>query len=139
MKKTKPKKTLHLVLKTVWFEFILMTFKKEEYRDLTPYWAKRFTKFTSFEYIPGLENSLPKYEIWAMEYDTITFSLGYKKNRPQVEVDFKGFEIKGGRKEWGAEPGKKYFVLKLGEIINTKNLTNELQRIYDRGNVFADV
>jgi len=90
--------------------------------------------------LPGSESYLKDfYPTSFKKYDSITFSLGYKKNRPQIEVEFNGIEIREGRKEWGAEPGKRYFVLKIGEIINTKNLTNELQRIYDGGNVFADV
>ncbi len=55
------------------------------------------------------------------QYDTITFSNGYSRDRPQFEIEFKGIEIREGNSKWGAEPGKKYFVLKLGEILSSVN------------------
>lgn len=55
------------------------------------------------------------------DFDTITFSNGYATDRPQFDIELKGIEIKEGKPEWGAEPGKKYFVLKLGEILNDRN------------------
>ena len=52
------------------------------------------------------------------KYDTITFSNGYAKDRPQLVIELKGIEIREGKPEWGAEPGKKYFVLKTGQILS---------------------
>ena len=104
-------KTLHLNLKVKWFEMIFLGIKKEEYRNYTPYWIRRL--FDEPDELPGF--TYPK------DFDTITFSNGYSRDRPQFEIEFKGIEISEGNPEWGAEPGKKYFVLKLGDILNDRN------------------
>lgn len=56
-------KTLHLNLHKKWFDMILSGNKKEEYRELSDYWKKRFLKVRD-EHV-----------------DNITFSNGYKKDR----------------------------------------------------------
>lgn len=37
-------KTLHLNLKKKWFDMILSSEKKEEYREIKPFWENRFFK-----------------------------------------------------------------------------------------------
>lgn len=120
-------KTLHLNLKKKWFDMILSGEKKEEYREIKPYWEKRFCfAYCSYLGYQGHASSIYKNLFISdvtnshLIVDTITFSNGYSKNRPQFEIEFKGFEIKEGKQEWGAEKGKKYFVLKLGKIKNNK-------------------
>lgn len=102
-------KTLHLNLKKKWFDMILSGEKTEEYRDITIYWFSRL-----FDYVACIPHS--------KRFDTITFSNGYSKNRPQFVIEFKGIEIREGNPEWGVVPWEKYFVLKLGSVIKTKNL-----------------
>ena len=51
-------------------------------------------------------------------FKQVEFRNGYGKNAPKATVEFKGIEIKEGREDWGAEKGKKYFVIKLGEILS---------------------
>ena len=74
--------------------------KKEEYRDLTEYWKNR---------------------LWVLgypeEFDAVTFYLGYAKSRPSATFKWDGTVIGEGKEEWGAEKGKDYFVIKLGERI----------------------
>ena len=51
-------------------------------------------------------------------FDTVVFTLGYpKKDDMTRRIAFKieDIEISEGKEEWGAEPGKVYFVIKLGE------------------------
>lgn len=103
-------KTLHLNLKRKWFDMILSGVKKEEYRELKTYWFRQL--FKDFD---NSMHTLDDYDF--KEFDTITFSNGYTKNRPQFVIELKSIEIKQGNKEWGAEPNEKYFVLSLGEII----------------------
>ena len=55
------------------------------------------------------------------KFNTITFSNGFAKDRDQFQIQLKGIEIGEGKPEWGATPGVKYFVLKLGKVINTQN------------------
>ena len=90
-------KYLYLTLKKNWFDLILSGEKKEEYREIKPYWEKRL--------------------IWK-KYDRIIFRNGYATNAPQFTIKLKSITQGTGKSEWGAEKGKRYFVLSLGEIIN---------------------
>jgi hypothetical protein len=94
-------KTLHLNLKRKWFDMIKSGVKKEEYRELSDYWKVRMRK------------------VRAENVQTITFSNGYAKDRDQFVIELKYIAIRGGLKEWGAEKGKVYFCLHLGNIINS--------------------
>lgn len=71
-------KTLFLILTRHWFEMIASGEKKEEYREIKPYWTKRLYK----------------------KYDTVTFQMGYSKNAPRVIVAFEGVEKKKAKPEW---------------------------------------
>lgn len=120
-------KTLHLNLKRKWFDMILSGEKPEEYRGIMNYWITRLCLGLWDEY--GNENPLIlpiKEEDYIRfifeEFDTITFSNGYSKDRPQFVIEFKGIEIREGNPKWGAKPGKKYFVIKLGKIISKTNV-----------------
>ncbi|MDR9502575.1 MAG: hypothetical protein RI601_12335 [Desulfurivibrionaceae bacterium] len=103
-------KTLHLNLKRKWFDMILAGEKKEEYRDLTSYWESRFIRP-----IPGEPE-----EFNFSFFDTVTFSNGYAKDRPQFTIELKLILIGHGRSEWGAEEDKEYFVLRLGRILSSR-------------------
>lgn len=52
------------------------------------------------------------------EFDTVTFSNGYAKDRPQIVVELKDVRIDVGVEKWGAEKNKLYFVLMLGNVLN---------------------
>lgn len=97
---------LTLPIKKKWFDMILSGEKKEEYRKIKPYWTKRFY------------NNL--YDITILDCDrtlfhalgTIILKNGYQKNAPQIECFVE--LIRGyGKEEWGAEPNKEYYVLKI--------------------------
>lgn len=128
-------KTLHLNLHKKWFDMILSGEKKEEYRKLTNHWLKRFTGdyitdehdktddlSDSIVYSAIAQNSDIICESF-FKFNTITFSNGMKSIDvlPRFEIEFKGAEVKEGNLNWGAEKGTKYFVLKLGEILNKQN------------------
>ena len=97
-------RTLKLVLKKEWYDMIDSGVKTEEYRELTDYWETRLWEF---------DNCTD--DSWPREYDEVTFYLGYAKNRPSMTFKWLGTSIQQGRPEWGARPGKYYFVIKLGE------------------------
>lgn len=99
--------TLHLNLHRKWFDMILYGEKKQEYREITEFWRKRLVDY----YIQGDLNK-PVFK----RFDTITFSNGYAKNRDQFKIELKGIEVGFGIEEHGAENGKEYFVLNLGDI-----------------------
>lgn len=89
-------KILHLVLKAQWYNLIEQGEKKEEYRDITPYYDKR------------LRNADGSFK----HYDAVCFHYGYSSKTMTFEI--KDIVIGEGKPEWGAEKGKKYFVIKLG-------------------------
>ena len=54
-------------------------------------------------------------------------TLGYPKSNDTeriLKLEHKGIEIREGKPEWGAEPGKKYFVIKHGQPICITALNN---------------
>lgn len=105
-------KILHLTLKKKWFDMIASGEKKEEYREIKDYWSKRFGYYYETDRESGYWD-----EGTTAHYDVVRFRNGYSKNAPVMDVEFIDMEMKLGKPEWGAEPGKKYFVIELGEII----------------------
>jgi len=53
-------------------------------------------------------------------FDAVNARNGYAKNCPEWLRKCMTITIDFGREEWGAEPGKKYFVIKLGEELTIK-------------------
>jgi hypothetical protein len=97
-------KTLHLTLKKKWFEMIASGEKTEEYREPKDYWMRRLQKNSSLGMI-------------TKTFDLVTFKNGYSKNASRMTFKCNHICTGEGRPEWGAEPGVKYFVIKLGERI----------------------
>ena len=115
-------KTLHLNLHRVYFDMIYSGFKPEEYRSLTPYWGGRLTKLINFEYIDNMELYWGNNNIVFKHYDTITFSNGYAKDRPQFVIKLRAIHVGFGNENWGAKKGEKYFKLILGKILKEQNI-----------------
>lgn len=95
---------LHLTLKKKWFDMILSGEKKEEYREMKSYWHNRFLH-ENFE-VP----------------DVIRFVNGYGSDRPTMDVECKSIKTDVGVPEWGAAYGELYYVISLGNILNTANI-----------------
>jgi hypothetical protein len=114
------KDTLHLNLKAQWFDMIASGEKTEEYRSLSKYWGNRLTKLKNFKYIEDMELYISKNKDVFRQFKTITFSNGYSKERRQFVIKCHAVQIGFGNSKWGAEKGKKYFCITLGQIL-TKN------------------
>lgn len=106
-------KVLHLTIKRQWYDMIASGEKKEEYRDEKEFWIKRlFVNHREYFELQkkgkatSMFSRVKLYNGWACseKYRNITLKVN-------------GYEYREGRPEWGAEPGKKYFVIKLGEKI----------------------
>jgi len=97
--------TLHLTLKKKWFDMIASGEKKEEYREVTDYWHSRLADGMDF-----------------LLFDRVRFVNGYGRNRPTIEAECVFVSQGEGKPEWGAEPGKDYFVIELGKILEVKNV-----------------
>ncbi len=110
-------KTLTLSLKKKWFDMIKSGEKKEEYREIKPRYLEMFCKQLSI-HGPNKSNNFDVsfHLLWPeeKEYDRIVFTLGYPKSGDtERRLEFKNPKIRigTGRPEWGAEPGKQYFVI----------------------------
>lgn len=111
-------RVLHLTLKSRFYDMIASGEKLEEYREVKDFWSKRFLGPDWFKYdLDFLSDKLANY----YQYDTVCFARGghFHKSIPQMLIELKSIKIGKGKPEWGAEPGKEYFVIKLGKIIET--------------------
>lgn len=100
-------KTLTLSLKKQWFDMIKAGIKKEEYREIKPFWKKRLRNVV-------LKTALSTVYEGFQIYDTLVFTLSYPKaDDTERRLVFKSPKIRigTGRPDWGAEPGKNYFVI----------------------------
>ena len=82
-----------LPIKKKWFDMIKSGVKKEEYRELKPYYENRFDK-------------LFKDDIRAV----VTFRNGYSNDSPSIDC-LVSLRVGKGKPEWGAEPNKNYYIL----------------------------
>ena len=90
-----------------WFYMILSGEKGEEYREIKPYYTSRFKKIFEMYPYSNIPSGADKREI--------RFRNGYGSSRPEF-IALCTLDIKTGREEWGAEPGKEYYTLKIHEI-----------------------
>lgn len=71
--------------------------KREEYREMKPYWHKR---------------------LMGKQYDAIRFRNGYSPTSPTVTVELKELLSGLGIIEWGAPYGQAVYILRLGNILS---------------------
>lgn len=86
---------------------ILSGEKKEEYREIKPYYKSRFKKIfdmSPYSYIP-IGNAEKQ----------VMFRNGYSSNSPSFIADCT-LDIKKGKEEWGAEKDIEYYVLTIKKI-----------------------
>jgi len=114
-------KILHLTLNKKWFDMILSGEKKEEYRELKKYWSDRLLDKIMCDVHSGFLFNISD-DFVAKKFDVIEFSNGYSPKSRKMTIEFEGLEIRGGNSYWGADDFSAYFVLKLGKILETKNL-----------------
>ncbi len=106
-----------LPIKKKWFHMILSGEKKEEYRDIKPYYISRFVKWLGF---PKSEEKTVlelMRETGSIKPREIMFRNGYSATSPSVIAKCT-IRIGIGKEEWGAEKGKLYFILTIHEILD---------------------
>ena len=119
-------KTLHLVLKGNWYDMIASGEKKEEYREIKPYWVNRLLRIrrdfaydfdTYSDCISMLENetehAMNVMDAAYTDYDHVCFHRGYTNTTMTFEL--KDIDIGIGNPEWGAPTDRPVFIIKLGE------------------------
>lgn len=99
---------LTLPIKKKWFDMILSGKKKEEYREKKPYYTSRFYNLVN---------------VWRDDETTVVpilFRNGYSNNSPTIKCMVTIGEQHGGNTNWGAEPNKEYYVLKILSVEEVK-------------------
>lgn len=117
---------LILPIKKKWYDMILSGEKKEEYREIKPYYEIRLQNFfgaIAVESLSGYKllqgDSVPE-EIRREPVQQILFRNGYSKESPSFIAKCT-LSVGEGRPEWGAEPEKEYFILSIIEIVNDEH------------------
>lgn len=98
---------LTLTIKKKWFDMIKSGEKKEEYQEIKHYYDSRLLK---------------KYNINLAYYTDIgyvIFKNGYRKDSPKIKCKCE-LAIDFGKTEWGAKPGKLYYVLRILSVEEVK-------------------
>lgn len=109
--------TIVLTLKKEWFERILSGEKKEEYREIKPYWVRRLVG----NWHQYNEKSVFYKGDYLMPFGVtaITFKNGYSKDARRFTIEWKGIEVKEPNPEWVPQEfcGQLFFALKLGRVL----------------------
>jgi hypothetical protein len=100
---------LTLAIKKKWFDLIKAGEKKEEYREIKPYYQSRFNKPLTH----------------------IQFTNGYGHSVPSLTVELLAITKGSPKPEWsegeGAVENKDVFILTLGKIIESKQKGGDAQ------------
>ena len=104
---------LTLSIKKKCFDMIKSGEKLEEYREIKPYYDSRFKKYCHMSSRDVMENYIPDNCI------DIIFRNGYSKSSPSIKCNCSVWCAEG-KEEWGAEPGKLYYVLRILNVEEVK-------------------
>mgnify|MGYP003624482177 CR=1 FL=1 len=94
---------LHLTLHKKWFDMILSGEKREEYREIKPYWDKRLCK----------------------GHTMVKFVNGYGADKPWMVVQVKEHLMSLGIVEWGAPEGVPVHIIRLGNVMCSGNIKDK--------------
>ena len=114
------KSDMVLTLKKKWFDMILSGEKSEDYREMKPYWEKRFGNYFGRFYDFSKEQHTL---VWKKQMKNIVFRNGYGNDKPEFTAEVtisEGY----GKEEWGAEKDTIYYVLKIHRVFDRKNIVN---------------
>lgn len=87
-------KTLKVVLAQPWYDMVDGGYKKEEYREIKPYWDSRFI---------------------GKKYDEVEFINGYNPDAKRMCFKINAIKRATGKPEWGGDPDYYTWVIYLGE------------------------
>lgn len=124
------KKVLTLSVKKEWFDKILSGEKKEEYREIKPYWVARlfYDRFGKLSpvLVKELTDCIIKHgdtehfevengiEVSFVPFTHVLFINGYGDDKPRVEKEIEWIDIDRPRKGWCPDDflGKEFFVIR---------------------------
>ena len=105
--------------------------KKEEYREIKPYWEKRFLQCNADLYTERSKHQCKKQQCVRCitesnggefkQFDTITFRNGYTANAHTMVVECLGIEIGKAKPEWSDNWQGEVFIIKLGKVLSITN------------------
>lgn len=125
-------KTLKHTIKKQWFDLIKSGVKKEEYKEIKPFWISRLLSFDDemefdvlLEMITEMQN--PEKNYTCVQDLMVAFGVKFKhfdedhffnaayfsEAKPNFKTGRKGIRIGTGKPEWGAVEGKYYFIIEL--------------------------
>lgn len=105
-------KTLDLVLKHHWYDMIASGEKKEEYREIKPYWNNRF-RCQAYGICDMHTDCIRVAEgLVCDKYTHVQFHRGYTNTTMTFEIE--KIELGFGKAEWGA-PNHEVFIIVLGQ------------------------
>lgn len=113
-------KEIVMTLKKEWFDAIFYGDKREEYREIKPYWTRRL-----LGYWPAYADQPPKLKgVYTMPYgvDRIRFKNGYSKDAREFTIEWKEIQVNTPVPAWcpkDTDYTKFVYVLRLGSIIST--------------------
>lgn len=94
-------KILDLPLKKEWYNMIESGEKREEYREIKPYWCKRLL---------GYKDTVHDAISFREDYTHVRFRYGYTKRTMTYEID--EITIGRGNPNWGAPTDRDVFIIK---------------------------
>lgn len=106
------KKVLTLSVKKEWFDKIVSNEKKEEYREIKPYWIKRLT--TNCEIVYDVVEETYCGKVLYRPYTHVLFINGYGDDKPRVEKEIESISIGKPKNGWCPDDflGKEFFVIR---------------------------
>lgn len=126
-------KVLDLSLSYHWYEEIASGRKKEEYRQIKPFYCCRLSDFCKYKHyntsnvmfgvdtVPhcSINNDslcAAHNHVYAKEYTHVRFHKG--QGSPIIMlVECKGISVGKGNPEWGAPTDEEVYIIKLGKVI----------------------
>ena len=104
---------LVLPIKKKWFDMIRSGEKKEEYREIKPYYHSRLGNYFICHKIDTSTRKVLK-KMTTTE-KIVILKNGYSHNSSSIKCKCK-LRVGQGKEEWGAEPGKEYYILEILEV-----------------------
>ncbi len=112
-----------MLSKKQWFDRIASGEKREEYREITDYWAMRLVSAKrEIEYGAWLEmlddmrtprkhhasisQLMDYFGVEFRAFETVHFRNGYRREAPTMDLKIKGITIKPGLQQWGRGTGE---------------------------------
>lgn len=107
---------LILPIKKKWFDMILSGEKKDEYREIKPYYTSRLIKAMKLPGGNAEEDTKERLiQMQPRKSIEVMFRNGYSAKSPEFIADCY-VSVGTGMEEWGAKPGVKYYILKIDKI-----------------------